>query len=340
MSFQSKSIWKNKILYIVAAVALLVASVASFFVFSSDSPKPKPTSSSTTSSTTKPYIAPLTGLPDPTGESQNRPALAVKIGNNPEARPQAGIAEADIMYEEIVEGGITRYMGVYHSTVPERVGPVRSVRGMDPNIALNWGGVFAYSGGSSANESKIKNTRGIVALNETSAGSGMQRDRSRSAPNNLYALPSVLFEKEASPKPPVAQFSFSNKVPSVTTTVSSFVVGFKSGFACTWTYDAETGKFLRSYGTKPVVDQKGVQAAYENIIVQYINYPSESEGITTGSGRVQIFRDGKVVEGTWSRPSTSEPAEFTDADGNTILLKPGRTWVELVSTSIAVTVTP
>ncbi|MFN8015212.1 MAG: DUF3048 domain-containing protein [Acidimicrobiia bacterium] len=344
MNFKSQNkFYKSKAFYSIAALVAILAIVGIIVLSSNDSDKKTTTSTTTTTTTTakkKIVLAPLTGLPDESGQSNTRPALAVKIGNNPEARPQAGITEADIMYEEIVEGGITRYMAIFNSNVPERVGPVRSVRGMDPNITLNWGGVFAYSGGAAKNETKIKSTKGILALNETAAGSGMKRDSSRSAPNNLYALPSVLFQKNATPVPPKAQFVYSKTAPTSAETAASFVVGFQSGFACTWTYDSATGKFMRSYGTKPVVDQKSKQVGVANVVVQFINYPSESEGITTGSGDVWVFRNGKVVKGKWERPSTDSPAKFTDAQGKIISLNPGQTWVELASTTTAVTVTP
>ncbi|HMS24765.1 MAG TPA: DUF3048 domain-containing protein [Acidimicrobiia bacterium] len=344
MSFKSRTpVYRKKPFVIVGAMAIVIALVGVILFSTQSDPSKvavKKKSPVTTTTEKKIVLAPLTGLEDPTGDSRERPAVAIKIGNNPEARPQAGITEADIVYEEIVEGGITRYLAIFNSTVPERVGPVRSVRGMDPNIALNWGGIFAYSGGAAKNEAKIKSTKGILALNETAAGSGMKRDSSRGAPNNLYAIPSVLYTKGGTPVPPIAQFVYSPKPSLLADPASSFIVGFKSGFACTWKYDVATSKYLRSYTSNPVVDQKGKQVAAENVVVQFISYPSESEGITTGSGNVWIFRNGKVVKGTWERPTTEAPATFKDAEGNILSLQPGQTWVELASTSTVVTVTP
>src|SRR5271165_5176465 len=93
-------------------------------------PKPKP---STTTTTAGPPIAPLTGLPDPSGQSLTRPALSIKIENTPQARPQTGLDMADVVYEEVTEAGITRFMAVFNSAVPPVVGPVRSARIMDPD---------------------------------------------------------------------------------------------------------------------------------------------------------------------------------------------------------------
>ncbi|HSO95040.1 MAG TPA: DUF3048 domain-containing protein, partial [Acidimicrobiia bacterium] len=92
-------------------------------------------------------VAPLTGQPDTNG-ARHRPALAVKIENTPDARPQAGLDTADVVYEEQVEGGITRFWAVFNSTRPTTVGPIRSVRAMDPNLLAPLGGIAAYSGGT------------------------------------------------------------------------------------------------------------------------------------------------------------------------------------------------
>lgn len=344
MAFSSHTpFYKKKPFIIVSINVLIIAAIAVFFISNNSDDKKEAATTTTTSTTRKPIrdsIATLTGQVDPTGEAGTRPALAIKIGNNPEARPQAGITEADIMYEEIVEGGITRYMGIYNSTVPERVGPVRSVRGMDPNIALNWGGVFAYSGGAEHNEVKIKATKGVVALNETAAGDGMVRDSSRKMPNNLYAIPSVLYKKGGEPIPPKTQFKYSDDVSLLADPASSFLVSFKSGYECKWVWDATKEKYMRFYGANKVVDQKGVQVAMDNVVVQFINYPDVSEGITTGSGNVWVFRNGKVVKGTWDRPSTDRPATFSDSEGNVIKLHRGQTWVELANTTTPVPITP
>lgn len=100
----------------------------------------------TTSTTLAPF-APLTGLPLTDQARLGRPALVVKIENAPASRPQSGLDAADVVYEEIVEGGITRFLAVFHSADAEPIGPVRSLRPSDPDIIAPFGGLFAYSGG-------------------------------------------------------------------------------------------------------------------------------------------------------------------------------------------------
>lgn len=285
--------------------------------------------------------APLTGLPDPSGRSATRAALVVKTGNNPEARPQVGLDVADVVFEEIVEGGITRFAAVYQSDAPAQVGPVRSVRGMDPNLALSVGGIFAYSGGTPPNVSKIRSTRGVISVDETQARGAMVRDSSggRGAPNNLFVRTEEMWAKGGAPIPPHSLFEF---LPSgkefAGEPVASVTVRFGGSFDTTYTYDAVTKRFLRTNAGKPFVAASGAQIAPTNVIVQFIQYPRDSEGVTVGSGAAWAFSAGKLVRGTWQRPDPAVPPVFLDGDGKEILLTPGRTWVELAKTQMRVDV--
>ena len=144
-----------------AATTALVATLALFLTAcgggGSKSAVPKRTTTTVpaTTTTVAPPTAPLTGLPDPTGASRARPVLSVKVENTPDARPQAGIDQADVVYEEVVEGNITRFLAMFNSTVPAVIGPVRSVRQEDPDIVWPVGGIFAYSGGAAVNVDAI-----------------------------------------------------------------------------------------------------------------------------------------------------------------------------------------
>ncbi len=191
--------------------------------------------------------APLTGLPDTSGRAATRAALVVKTGNNPEARPQVGLDVADVVFEEIVEGGITRFAAVYQSDAPVQVGPVRSVRGMDPNLALSVGGIFAYSGGTPPNVSKIRSTRGVISVDETQARGAMVRDSSggRGAPNNLFVRTEEMWAKGGAPIPPHSLFEFlASGGEFAGEPVASFTVRFGGSFDTTYTYDAATKTVL------------------------------------------------------------------------------------------------
>lgn len=291
-------------------------------------------------------VAPLTGVADPGGESRKRPALSVKIENSDEkgVRPQAGLQAADVVYEEVVEGLITRFLAIYNSTLPDTVGPIRSVRATDPNIVWPFGGVFAYSGGAAPNVALIRQAP-VNAVDETGAGSAMFRERGRPAPHNLFGRPAELIGKGGQPVPPPPLFQYlgpKEKAPG--DPASAVHIGFTRGFDPTYTYDARSRTWKRSYGDKPFTVTSGEQVAPTNIVVQFTQYQGgagspTAEGLTTGQGDVWVFTDGKVVKGRWSRPAKEQPAQYIDAAGKPIKLLPGRTWVHMLPLGSAVDVT-
>jgi len=177
----------------------------------------------TTTTTVFVPTAPLTGLPDPSGASQTRAALSVKIENTPEARPQSGLDVADVVYEEVVEGGITRFWAIFNSAAPAVVGPIRSVRLMDPNIVTPIGGVVAYSGGTPDNVALIRATP-TVTVDENNAGDAFFRESTRFAPHNLYGDTSKLWARGGEPVPPHPLFTYLAKGESFAGLASRFHV--------------------------------------------------------------------------------------------------------------------
>jgi len=139
-------------------------------------------------------LAPLTGLPVADGAAGSRPSVAVKIDNAPEARPQSGLDVADVVYEEVVEGGVTRFIAVFHSTAPGLAGPVRSVRPMDPDILAAYRGLVAYSGGIPAFVSLLRKAP-VQDVNVDVATDAYSWDKKRSAPHNEYVSPEKLWPK-------------------------------------------------------------------------------------------------------------------------------------------------
>ncbi|MFN8026351.1 MAG: DUF3048 domain-containing protein [Acidimicrobiia bacterium] len=302
------------------------------------------TASTSTTTTVKIPIAPLTGLQDPSGASLTRPALSIKVENTPDARPQASIDQADVVYEEEVEGGITRFVTMWNSTVPETVGPVRSVRAEDPDIVWPLGGIFAYSGGAQVNVDAI-NAAPVKAVDESSAGAAMERNAAgqppRDAPHNLYAHPQALFDLGGTPVPSPALFSYLAPETLVTGPgVLGMHVNFDSGYDVQWDWDPSTKTWLRSQDGQPFVTSAGARVAPTNVVVQYTPYSGDAEGQTVGEGDVWIFTDGVVRVGRWVRPDKTKPATYVDAAGQPILLKPGRTWVELLPVGRTVDIAP
>jgi hypothetical protein len=301
-------------------------------------PKSTTTSSSTTTTTVKIPVAPLTGLDDPSGQSLTRPALSIKVENTPDARPQAGIDQADVVYEEEVEGGITRFVTMYNSQVPDTVGPVRSVRAEDPDIVWPLGGIFAYSGGAPINVDAI-NAAPVKAIDESLAGDAFERNAAgqppRDAPHNLYAHPAKLFALGGTPVPPQPLFSYlPPTAPATGTGVLGMHVNFDSGYDVQWDWDAGSKTWLRSMSDGnqlvPFTVVGGNRIAPTNVVVQFTPYTGDAEGQTVGEGDAWIYSDGTVRMGRWIRPDKTKPAQYVNAYGQPIPLRPGRTWVELL----------
>ncbi len=329
---------------------LVVLLLVVAFVACSDSSKPAANkvapAKSTTTTTAPPPVAPLTGLPDPDGVAQGRPLVSIKIDNdNDDARPQTGLEIADVVWDEVVEGESTRFLAMFQSRSTDVVGPVRSVRLTDPLIVWPEGGIFAYSGGAKYAVDGIS-LAPVKRIDESAAGSAMFRDSSRRAPHNLYARPDELFALggDPTPPPPLFEFAAPNAAP-VGSPVASVRVGFSGTFAPTYTWDAGSSTWLRSTSDGPFMAKSGTQIAPNNVIVLPVVYAGGvgqigAEAQMVGQGVVQVFTNGRMITGTWSRVDAQHRIEFKDGAGAPILLTPGQTWVELPSVSYAIDVTP
>jgi hypothetical protein len=333
----------RKYLILVAVLVVIGAGVVAYPHLKS---KASPTTSTTTTKPVPHYSnAPLTGVVDPSGTSLTRSALTIKIENTPEALPQWGVDQADVVYEEIVNGGITRLAAVFNSHAPAKVGPVRSVRPTDTQVVWPLGGIFAYSGGAAYAVASIS-TAPVKLIDESSAGTAMFRDPNLYAPHNLFAVASALFAFKGTPTPPPALFSYRKSTQKpVGAKVASFVVPFPSIYPVTWTWDATTASWDRTLFGKADVTGNGVRESPKNVVVMFVNYVN---GIGTeasyanlqGSGPVAIFSAGKEVQGTWSRgPSKADVIQYKTATGGPITVTPGQTWVELLDTGTTLAVT-
>ncbi len=307
------------------------------------------TTTSSTTTTTQPHYAtaPLTGLTDRTGVSLTRPALTVKIENTPDALPQWGVDQADVLYEEIVNGGITRLAAIFNSQAPLKVGPVRSVRPTDTNVVWPLGGIFAFSGGAAYAVQSISTVPSLKLVDESSAGTAMFRDPTRQAPHNLYASAPLLFAIGGVPKPPPSLFTYrSTSQPVTGAKVAAFTVQFPSIYPVTWTWNTTSLSWDRTLFAQADVTGTNVRESPKNVIVMWVNYVNgigtmSSYADLQGSGAAAVFTSGKEVKGTWSRgASKSSIITYRDAAGKTIALTPGQTWVELLNIGANVNATP
>lgn len=297
-----------------------------------------PTTEQTTTTTIPPF-APLTGLPATDTAKLGRPALVIKVENAPEARPQSGLDVADVVYEEIVEGGITRFLAVFHSTDADLVGPVRSVRPSDPDLLAPLGALFGYSGGTPKFVNLLNNTPGVTDVGVDKVPGAYQRRSGRAAPHNLYTSTPDLYAKtpagaKAPPRfaeflPAGQPFAGAGATPAtnLTATVGSTSVVYD--------FDAAAKGYKRSG-----LNEGAATVTAANVIVQftpYANSPGDTDpsgapvsvANTVGSGDALILSGGMAVRGKWTKSSQTALTTYTDSSGAPIKLTPGRTWIEL-----------
>jgi hypothetical protein len=303
----------------------------------------------------KPVVAtcPLTGLPAPGGRVPKRPALAVKVENLPEARPQYGLSDADVVYEEPVEGGITRFIVIYQCHDASRIEPIRSGRLIDPDIVRQYGAhpLFAYAGAIGAVITKVDSSS-LIDLSFEHAG-GYYRDPGRSAPHNLVNDTAALYADGVAQHAPQVAPAPVFKYGVLPAHSAAAAVNINYLFSdVNWSWYPRLGQWLRSYvGSGPAAMGEGGDITATNVVVMRVQmYPSpyvedatgshENELVLIGRGPAEVFRNGVAIKGSWVRDTLSQDTEFIDAHGHVIPLQPGRTWVELVPTTVPVTVTP
>jgi hypothetical protein len=269
----------------------------------------------------------LTGLvvADPASYAPH-PALIVKIDNGVNSHPQTGLNQADIVYEEIVEG-VTRFGAAFNSTESNPVGNIRSGRTQDVNLFASFNDpIFAYSGGNEIVNAALATT-GWTLLTQ---GNGMFRvDGRGGAPYNLYGNTSDFFAQAGDAGEAVPQFEYGIPTGTPVTSIDLNI----GGVNVNWAWDAELGLFMRSENGSPHELTDG-QASTNNVVVLLVPYATGPAGgpeaQTIGSGDVVVYSTGRKIEGTWTRANPADP--FTlEANGQPIVLQPGRTWVELAA---------
>jgi hypothetical protein len=344
------------VLVVGAVVALLVTSGSS----PSSASKPPVTVAPITAvppTTTAPApTCPLTGTPAPGGTVPARPALGVKIGNYPNDRPSAGLNQADVVFEEPVEGGITRLVAVFQCQNPALVGDLRSARQPDVGILSQLSKpLFVHAGGI---DPVIALLQAAPLTDENllsgTAASAVIQQPGRSAPYSTFANTATLWALDAADTtPPAPIFTYAAAPPagSVAGSGGSAHIPFSDTSDVTWTWNPAANNYLRSYATGPDTLIDGSQSAANNVVimtVQTSNGPwvENSEGglevqiPNTGSGPLVVLRNGAAISGTWNRTSLTQPPTLTATDGSPIALQPGNTWEELVPAGIAVTTAP
>ena len=308
-----------------------------------------PTSTSTVESTTTSTVEsttttippdpvmPLTGMPIVDPAIAARPAVVVKVSNDPGARPQSGLDSADIVFEAW-GAGPTRFATVFQSKDAPNVGPIRSARTQDVDLVGSFNGaVFACSGGNARAVAAIRSSD-LLVLTE-SQGPGWRLDPKRHRPHATFNDTASLRSNADPARPGPAQQLHYRKADAAAAGDPS--VGFNlhiENVHVQWRFDAASNSYLRSQDGGPHVLANGNQVQFDNVVVLWINYDHSTadarspDGGTIGSGSAVVFTNGKVTNATWSRDDRLKPIALADASGAPILLTPGTTWFELANT--------
>lgn len=317
------------------AAALLLAACSGD---DSDAPSAAPEETATP----PPPTCPISGLePDKPGDL-DRPAVAVKVENTSAAYPLSGLDKAEVVYEELVEGGITRFMAIYHCTDTKKAGPVRSARLVDPAIMKPITRILGDAGGNDIVLAALDKA-GIISIDENKAGNAMRRvyRPGISSEHTLYAsTPGLrkIGQKEYKKPPPDGIFTFGDATEG--TKVKSVEMVFSG--STTVSYEWSGGKWHRSDDGEALTMESGVPIATDNVIIEqhemnfsqglYDSAGNQSVEISdvTGSGKAVLFRDGMMIEGRWIRKTVDSPVQYRTKDGDPMVLDPGTTWIELL----------
>lgn len=309
---------------------------------SSSSPSPTPTPTTSSSAPAPVITDPLTGL-----EESANPVVAVKVDNT--SFPQYGLADADIIYTEQVEGGLTRLIAIYHSELSEEVGPVRSIRSSDLELLPSYGAIpLVNSGGNKNNRALLAQS---ILMNVAEGDAALWRSSDRGAPYNVHA--NIAQIVEARPDLPEAQspgFVFALRDPARlylardVSRIETLLIGSRTEF------DYVEDAYRAFHAGTQYVDADGREVIVDNVLVQHVQMQPDGNidpagnpsymSFTTGTGEVTLYRDGKAIDGTWSREEADDPVSLTDDQGRELKLKPGKTWIILATQNATVTEIP
>jgi hypothetical protein len=281
--------------------------------------------------------AALTGLPAGP-DVTSRAALAVKIDNHPAAQPQWNLGDADLVFEEIVEG-TTRFIAVFHTVMPDRIGPVRSARTSDIDILASLNRpILAWSGGNGGVTLAVRGAHVYGWLSNLSAGSSdcYYRSRLKRGPHNLLLDPYCARDSAtmAGPARPVFDHD-DDAVPDVAGRRQSRFTVSMTGIDVTWRWNPATARYVRNVRGGTHIDVDGEVVDAENVVELAIEYTRSAaderspEAQTVGSGSAVLHRSGVSIDAIWSRPDRFSMFTLTTPDGAPLTLTPGTTFVEL-----------
>lgn len=293
----------------------------------------------------------LTGLPVDPSVNQ-RTVTGVMIENSLDARPQAGLGQAGVVFEAIAEAGITRFLALYQDTDPNNIGPVRSARPYYVQWALGFDAGYAHVGGSPEALADIK-AWGVRDLDQFYNSGAYHRVSSRAAPHNVYTSIAALNQLEVSKGYDTSKYTGftrkkkavpNKKQPPAAKSINLALSG--PSYNAHYDYDAGTNSYNRSEGGAAHIDANTNKQIKPVVVIAMVTpYGLKSDGYhsdyaVVGSGPVYVFQDGGVITGTWAKADNKSQITFKDANGQPIKLNPGQTWITALSSADKVSYTP
>ncbi len=289
----------------------------------------------------KGVICPLGGEMVEESELYPRP-VAVMLDNHPAARPQAGWEQADVVYEVLAEGNITRYLALFMHGSDQLVGPVRSARTYFLDISMEYNAVYLHAGGSPGAWDDITKLK-IPSFNAMNLGAPLYwREKHRKEPHNIYtALHRIQASAEArgyNRVEGVQVHSFNEKDEGIKGEKADRVsIAYPQKYNVHYEFSPEEGVYLRYVAGKPHVDENNndYQVRVKNIIIQEaIHRVVDDEGRRdidlVGSGEGIYITKGYYIPITWSKKDRRSPTHYYFKDKREIKLNPGKTWIQIV----------
>ncbi|MFR8505842.1 MAG: DUF3048 domain-containing protein [Peptoniphilus sp.] len=289
------------------------------------------------------YYTPLTHEERDNEDQAKKKIFAVMLDNHDDARPQAQISKADIIYEYRVEGEFTRYMALFQSNFPENVGPVRSARPYFVQTAKEYNAIYAHWGGSVAGLEEVKK-RNVVDLDGIALeGIVFHRNKNvgKRAPHNGYiSLPELekyLVEKGVDVNDNTASLNFYDKEANIEgLDVGEITLNFNNRYKTNFIYDEATGKYKYIRQGQPVIDEStGQEFDTDNLVVLFqkgvVAGPKgtlKMANIGTGTGL--LLQKGKLAPITWEKANEDARTILKYPDETEVKFYPGRTFFSIV----------
>jgi hypothetical protein len=277
----------------------------------------------------------------------NRPAVSVKIENDPEARPQTGLQDADIVWETMIEGGVTRFIAVFNSKMPENVGPVRSLRIADGPITGPMKGLIVFSGSNGQRFQQIARDAGTQTIEEDAGAKGFFREGLNAPHNDYYTLKDALDQADKDHKAaPQSQFAFAPEgqlsTPETNGKDATQMVDTMSQmFVTGWDYNAKDKVYKRTQEGAPFTDKlTNKEITAQNVVALKMDTSGapeidpagnpEMQMHPVGKGTGKVMSGGKVLDIKWEKKDDKSLLKLTTLDGKEVQLIPGNVWVVLV----------